>query len=197
MTERGKKKRATRKPPDSQDEALWRSAMQDVDPIKKEPSLPEEPEESLEPPADSTDATPGVAQPPPAIPETQKEPPPAAGIDKRTGEKLRQGKFPIEGRLDLHGHSKAQAHGELIRFIETGFEQGRRCLLVITGKGGAVRQETEGFFESETGVLKKQVPRWLTEPPLAAKVIYFCPAQPKHGGAGALYVYLRRKKKGG
>ncbi len=196
MTGRGKKKKS--KKPGTEDDALWRSAMQDVRPIQKdeEPEEPEPPEEAVE-----TESETGNDAPPPqpslGIPAETQEPPPAAGIDKRTGERLRRGQIPIEGTLDLHGHSKVQAHGELAHFIEAGYEQGKRCLLVVTGKGGSVRQEEGDWFEPEAGVLKKQVPRWLAEPPLAAKVITFAPAQPKHGGDGALYVYLRRKKKRG
>ena len=186
MTERGKKKMA--KNPDTEDQTLWRSAMQDVKSLKKDA----DPEETGEPAGEPEDAA--TKTQPSKIPDTLKEPPPAAGIDRRTEEKLRQGKFPIEGRLDLHGHTQAQAHNELIQFITRGFEQGRRCLLVITVKGSGVEREEEGWFESETGVLKREVPRWLTELPLAGKVIAFTPAQPKHGGEGALYVYLRRKK---
>jgi len=186
MTERGKKK--TAKKPDTEDGTLWRSAMQDVKPLKKDA----DPEETGEPAGEPEDAA--TKTQPSKTSDTPREPPPAAGIDRRTEEKLRQGKFPIEGRLDLHGHTQAQAHNELIQFIERGFEQGQRYLLVITGKGSSGGREEEGWFESETGVLRREVPRWLTVWPLAEKVIAFTKAQPKHGGEGALYVYLRRIK---
>ena len=186
MTERGKKE--TAKKPDTEDETLWRSAMQDVKLLKKGVA----PEETGEPAGEPEDRT--AKNQSPQNPVTPKEPPPAAGIDRRTKEKLRQGKFPIEGRLDLHGHNQAQAHNELIQFIERGFERGQRCLLVITGKGSGEKKEEGGWLEPETGVLKREVPRWLTEKSLAGKVIAFTPAQTKHGGEGALYVYLRRRK---
>ncbi len=187
MKERDKKK--TAKKPDTEDETLWRSAMQEVKPLKKD-AHPEEIGEPAGEPEDTATKT-----QPSKTPDIPKEPPPAAGIDRRTEEKLRQGKFSIEGRLDLHGHTQAQAHNELIQFIERGFERGQRCLLVITGKGSIGGREEGGWYESEPGVLKREVPRWLTEGPLAGKVITFTQAQPKHGGEGALYVYLRRKKK--
>jgi DNA-nicking Smr family endonuclease len=186
VTERGKIK--TVKKPDTEDETLWRSAMREVKPLKKDA----DPEEAGEPAGEPEDAT--TKTQPSKISDSPKEPPPAAGIDRRTEEKLRQGKFPIEGRLDLHGHTQAQAHNELIQFIERGFERGQRCLLVITGKGSMGGREEGSWLESETGVLRREVPRWLTELPLVGKVIAFTPAQPKHGGEGALYVYLRRKK---
>jgi DNA-nicking Smr family endonuclease len=186
VTERGKK--TTVKKPDTEDETLWLSAMQNVKPLEKGV----DPEETGEPAGDREDTAKKIQ--PSKTPTAPKEPPPAAGIDRRTKEKLLQGKFPIEGRLDLHGHNQAQAHNELIQFIERGFERGQRCLLVITGKGSGGEKEEGGWLEPETGVLKREVPRWLTEKPLAGKVIVFTQAQPKHGGEGALYVYLRRKK---
>ncbi len=187
----GARKKGPAKKPDTEDETLWRSAMQDVKLLKKNV----DPEETGKPAAEVA-GEPEEAETktqPSKNPESAKEPPPAAGIDRRTGEKLRQGKIPIESRLDLHGHTQAQAHNELIQFIEKGFAQGQRCLLVITGKGSGGGRE--GGFESKTGVLRGEVPRWLAERPLAGKVITFTQAQPKHGGEGALYVYLRRKKK--
>jgi DNA-nicking Smr family endonuclease len=187
VTERSKKK--TAKKPDTEDDTLWRSAMQDVKFLKKDEDM----EETGEPAAEPENTTTKIQ--PSKILESPKDRPPAVGIDRRTEEKLRQGKFPIEGRLDLHGHTQDQAHNELIQFIERGFEQGKRCLLVITGKGSGGGREEGGWFESETGVLRGEVPRWLTEWQLAGKVIKFTQAQPKHGGEGALYVYLRRKKK--
>jgi DNA-nicking Smr family endonuclease len=187
VTERSKNR--TAKKSDTEDEKLWPSAMQDVKPLKKNVDL-EETDESAGEPEDVA-----AKIPPAKISESPKEPPSASGIDRRTGEKLRQGRLPIEGRLDLHGHTQAQAHNELIQFIERGFEQGQRCLLVITGKGSGGEREEGVWFESETGVLRREVPRWLTESPLTGKVITFTPAQPKHGGEGALYVYVRRKNK--
>jgi DNA-nicking Smr family endonuclease len=187
VTERGKK--TTAKKSDTEDETLWLSAMQNVKPLDKNAG----PEETGEPAGDPED--PATKTRPPKIPDAPKEPPPVAGIDRRTEEKLRQGKIPIEGRLDLHGHTQAQAHNELIQFIERSSERGQRCLLVITGKGSGKEREEGGWFESETGVLRREVPRWLTVWPLAGKVIAVTPAQPRHGGEGALYVYLRRKKK--
>ena len=187
MTERGNKK--TENKPDTENETLWRSAMQDVNLLKKDAGS-----EDTGEPAGEPEEIPAKI-PPVKIPDTRKEPPPGAGIDRGTWEKLRQGKLSIEGRLDLHGHNQAQAHNKLVRFIERGFEQEKRCLLVITGKGSGGGREETGWFGSATGVLRREVPRWLTESPLAGKVIAFTPAQPKHGGEGALYVYLRRKKK--
>ncbi len=108
----------------------------------------------------------------------------AAGVDKRTMEKLRRGKLQLEGRLDLHGMTQEQAHRALVRFIDTGYSQGRRCVSVITGKGTRL--------SGEIGVLRQMVPLWLNQPGLRSKIIAFSHAPKNEGGEGALYVLLKR-----
>lgn len=108
----------------------------------------------------------------------------AAGIDRRSAEKLRRGRLPIEGRLDLHGMTQDAAAGRLAAFIERAEAAGKRCVLVITGKGLA-----------SGGILRDQVPRWLNQAPNRTRVLAFDYARPQHGGAGALYVLLKRRRK--
>lgn len=108
-----------------------------------------------------------------------------AGIDRRTADRLRRGKLVIEGRLDLHGRFQEDAHRALNTFIADSAAAGRRVVLVITGKG----RVSEGG-----GVLRRNVPHWLRLPPCAPHVLAVVPAQPQHGGSGALYVMLRRKR---
>ena len=107
-------------------------------------------------------------------------------LDKRTGQKLVRGQLPLEGRLDLHGMTQDQAHGRLTRFIGASAEAGKRCVLVITGKG----LKPTG----ETGVLRKAVPRWLNSAELRPLVLAIRYAQAKDGGEGALYVLLKRRR---
>ncbi len=109
-----------------------------------------------------------------------------AGVDRATAERLRRGGLVIDGRLDLHGLTQDEAHAALERFLGGSAARGRRCVLVITGKGLG-----DGFGR---GVLRQAVPRWLNEPPNRARILAVMPAQPKHGGAGALYVLLKRKR---
>lgn len=104
----------------------------------------------------------------------------AAGVDRRTTDRLRRGRMAIEGRLDLHGHSQESAHRALNAFIHAAHDQGKRCVLVVTGKG--------------KGILQSGVPRWLNEPDLRRKVLSIEYAQQKDGGTGALYVLLRRHR---
>ena len=119
------------------------------------------------------------------------------GLDRRTAERLRKGKMEIDGRIDLHGLTRAEAHRQLRRFITAAQIRGLRCVLAITGKGSS-RQKTEDapFMGSErSGVLRDAVPSWLRAPDLQHLVIDIRSAQPKHGGSGALYVLLRRSRK--
>lgn len=115
-------------------------------------------------------------------------------IDRRTAEKLRKGKIPIEGRIDLHGMIQDQAHEALTYFIENSLLNQKRCVLVITGKGKA-KSTSEEWLMPGQGVLKRRVPEWLSCPPFNKKILKICEAQPKHGGSGALYVYLRQQIK--
>ena len=139
--------------------------------------------------------TPGEAPMPPAPPTrarkptTVREPPltvgDTAGVDRRTTERLRRGKLPVEAVLDLHGHTQDQAYQALERFVAGSATAGRRCVLVITGKGAV---STGG------GVLRRQFPMWLSAPSLRPYILTLMSAQPQHGGAGAIYVLLRRKR---
>lgn len=118
------------------------------------------------------------------------------GLDKRSAERLRKGKMEIDGRLDLHGLTRAEAHRRLRSFITAAQIQGKRCVLVITGKGSS-RQKTDDapFMAPEkTGILREAVPKWLMAADLRHLVIDIRHAQPKHGGSGALYVLLRRSR---
>ena len=103
-----------------------------------------------------------------------------AGIDGSTQRRLRRGEFLIDLRLDLHGNTAARAHKQLIKFISSAADNGRRCVLVITGKG--------------SGILNGHVPNWLKQPPLSLHVLALAEARPKDGGGGAFYVLLRRKR---
>lgn len=104
-----------------------------------------------------------------------------------------------DARLDLHGFTEAAAHGALITFLRSAQMRGHRLALVVTGKGTR-KSDPYAPFDLELdarsrGVLKTAVPRWLKEPALAGIVADMREAHRKHGGAGALYVYLRKTAK--
>ena len=107
----------------------------------------------------------------------------AKGLDRASADRLRRGKMPIEGRLDLHGMTQVQAEAALSRFIINASNAGKRHLLVITGKG---------LSKGGEGVLRRMVPEWLGRGELARHVLAFSYAQKRDGEHGALYVLLRR-----
>lgn len=111
-------------------------------------------------------------------------------MDKKAFMKLKRGKLVPEGKIDLHGMTLDQAHPALTGFILRAQGQGKRLVLVITGKGKS--KHDDGPIPVRRGVLKHQVPQWLVMPPLAGAVLQVAEAHLRHGGTGAYYVYLRR-----
>ena len=183
-----------RRPISEEERALWHSIAKTATPLKRrrKPETPTAPS----PPVEKTAAR--TAKP--KAPLSPKAPPPVSppsprphalshglsiGIDKRQADRFRRGKTPIEGKIDLHGRTQAQAHDDLHHFLARAHAAEKRCVLVITGKG---------ITGSKSGVLKENVPRWLNEPTLRRHVLAFDYAEPQHGGEGALYVLLKRKK---
>lgn len=119
------------------------------------------------------------------------------GLDRNTSERLRKGKLFIEGRVDLHGMTRREAHSRLKSFLGSAHRQGKRCVLVITGKGSSTQMTDDAPFMGggRKGILKEEVPRWLMEPDLRRLVLDYREAQVKHGGSGALYVLLKRTRR--
>jgi DNA-nicking Smr family endonuclease len=118
--------------------------------------------------------------------------PPATKLDGNTAEKLKRGALDPQARVDLHGLTEARAHQRLLAFLRGAHRQGVRLVLVITGVGNPRREEGAEWMSSPHGVLKQMVPRWLNEREFAALVSGSGSAHRRHGGDGALYVYLRK-----
>ncbi len=112
-------------------------------------------------------------------------------MDRRRFDKLRRGRLEPEARLDLHGMTSERAHAALAAFIAGAEARELRLVLVITGKG---RADDAQAGPRRHGILRHSVPHWLAGPPLAARILQVAPAHQRHGGAGALYVYLRRRR---
>lgn len=109
------------------------------------------------------------------------------GLDQKTFNQLKAGALSTEGHLDLHGMTTDQAYEAMLFFLKESYLQGRRCVLLVTGRG----------INSPGGqsVLRHAMQTWLTRDPLKRVVLAFCTARAADGGAGALYVLLRKQKK--
>lgn len=172
------------------DDDLFRRALADAAPLKRR--RPQPAKQSVKPktPPAKKAAKKKATAAPRSVPVARPKPPPEisagefSGMDRRTAERFRRGKLPIEARLDLHGHYQDAAHDALAGFITESAARGRRNVLVITGRGSR-----EG-----SGVLRERLPQWLNQPPCRAHVLAFTPARPEHGRDGAFYVLLRRKR---
>ncbi|WP_099867193.1 Smr/MutS family protein [Pararhizobium haloflavum] len=108
-------------------------------------------------------------------------------IERPVQRKLARGRLPLEARIDLHGLDQATAHARLLGFVERAHSDGLRHVLVITGKGAS--------FGSE-GALKRSVPHWLAKSEFSRLVSGYEQASRGHGGEGALYIRLKKKRSG-
>ena len=182
-------------PDDDEDTALWARVVESAKPLTKDrargaapvaPKLPPK-RKQASPPAAKIPAKPAAKAAPKPIHVA-----PCPNFDRQVARKLDTGKLAVEARLDLHGLKQVEAHAALRRFLISAQANGKRHVLVITGKG-AGRDEARSFYEEhERGVLRQAVPHWLGLPDLAPLVVSFSPAPRRLGGDGALYVRLRR-----
>ena len=172
-----------------EERALWESVAKQVKPLRKRHRAMKLP--TAAPDAEVSVALKPVAPPKPQAPTKiltapKQEPPPLAPIGRRERSHLSRGRKQIDARLDLHGMTQTRAHRMLFTFLQRAHSDGLTFVLVITGKGKV------GGAESERGVLRRQVPLWLSLPEFRSMVVGFEEAHIGHGGEGALYVRVRR-----
>lgn len=169
---------------------LFETALCDAVPLKP---LPRRRRKHV-PPAPSVQAP----LPKAATPKRTPSPGGTSGIDGRTADRLKRGLLEPQARLDLHGLNERSAHRALVTFLRAARVRKTRLVLVVTGKGEAGSREQDerpfdlGLDRRTRGVLREMTPRWLQEPGLAELIADTRPAHRRHGGAGALYVYLRK-----
>ena len=168
-----------------QEKRAWARVARSVRPIASErmqdlvEGTPADPGFDLSPPASTAKKKPVQGRQSEVGPDTVKRPSPAAD---RSGErKIRRGQVAFQARIDLHGHTQASADAALMQFVSQARTNGARTVLVITGKG-----------RNSEGVLRRNFLHWLESAPARDLVSGWAPAHPKHGGAGAFYVFLRR-----
>jgi DNA-nicking Smr family endonuclease len=189
----------------AEDEALWKAVAATITPIEKQPAAirvtiepkppalrPARTGEPVPPPkasARSRPAPPAVKPPPKAA-----EPP---AFEVKRARKLRRGALEIEDLIDLYGMRQAEAHRALRAFLLSAHARGLSHVKIITGKGRSDSSPERPFelhARERPGVLKRLLPVWLGEPDIAAVVVSYTGAGRQHGGDGALYVHLRRRK---
>lgn len=172
-----------------EDRELWELVAKQVKPLRKHRAsrVPTAPRTEPSAAAPVTNAAPPqrpLAKAPTARP-SKPAMPPLAPLGKRERAKLSRGRSEIEARLDLHGMTQTRAHRALTGFLHRAHHDGLTFVLVITGKGRS---------GGESGVLRRQVPEWLSLPEFRAFVVGFEEAAISHGGEGALYVRIRRAR---
>jgi DNA-nicking Smr family endonuclease len=118
-----------------------------------------------------------------------KQPPALAQFDRRLRQRVTRGQATIDVRIDLHGMTQRQAHAALLRFLKAAQARNAKLALVVTGKGVG----PAAAAASERGVLRRQVPLWLSLPKFRRFIVSVEQAHTSHGGEGALYLHLRRR----
>jgi DNA-nicking Smr family endonuclease len=177
-----------------EERALWESVAKQTKPLRKKARTTKP--HLASPDSKMPAAARAVAAPKPspavkiaraAKPNLAPAAPPLAPLGRRERSQLSRGRKDIDARLDLHGMTQTRAHHALFTFLQRAHSGGLTFVLVITGKGriGA---------ETERGVLRRQVPQWLSLPEFRSLVVGFEEAHIGHGGEGALYVRIRRSR---
>jgi len=169
---------------------LWRGVARRVTPLRRSTAADVAPDEPARqaPSASARKERAGAIQPP-AL----------AQFDRRLRQRVARGQTAIDVRLDLHGMTQKQAHAALLHFLVKAQAHDARMALVVTGKGSGAGMDAgigaAGTAASERGVLRRQVPLWLSLPEFRRFVVSFEPAHGSHGGEGALYLRLRRHQR--
>lgn len=162
-----------------EDRVLWSLVARSTEPLKGRRPVAE-PNSAIEEKIPTLAKAPQAMVAPTAPPKRQHV---MHSLDRPTLDKLSKGKLPIEGRVDLHGMTQGEAHALLLSFLQRAHAGGVRYVLVITGKG---------FSSGGDGILRRQVPAWLSTPPFRALVSSHDISARHHGGEGALYIRLRK-----
>jgi DNA-nicking Smr family endonuclease len=173
------------------DREIWERLRQTVKPLRKrkeaKPAAPIEPIDVVAeaPKVEAKKIKPERASLPPTVKPKVPAPPALAPLEERTRRKLGRGLVEVDAKIDLHGMRQERAHDAMVAFLRRAQAQGHRIVIVVTGKGKP---------GEERGVLRYAVPGWLARPDLRELVVGFQQAERRHGGEGALYVRIRRRR---
>jgi len=170
---------------------LWDKVVASVRPLHPLHPLPRD----RPPGAEPADPSPTPAAPPPAAPQRPKRaapaprPVPGTTLDGSWDRRLARGAVQPDATLDLHGRDLATAYALLDDRLEQAIGMGGRVLLLITGKPPADDRRPVG-----RGAIRAAVGDWLAASRHAGAIAAVRNAHPRHGGAGALYIILRRNR---
>ena len=167
-----------------EEEALWARVVESVRPLRPAPPAAAEapaPAARREAPAPRRAAAPAPAPPP-------KRPGPGTTLDGTWDRCLARGLVAPDATLDLHGHRLATAYDLLDRRLETAIGDGARLLLLVTGKPPGPERPVK------RGAIRAAVGDWLAASRHSGDIAAVRNAHPRHGGAGALYIVLRRRR---
>ena len=110
---------------------------------------------------------------------------PTQTLDGSWDRRIRKGRIEPDFTLDLHGHNLASAHSQLARALDRAVRDSARVILLIAGK-------QRGPDEAPRGAIRRELETWLAHSRHAGRIAAVRNAHPRHGGAGALYLVLRR-----
>jgi DNA-nicking Smr family endonuclease len=169
----------------TEDLKIWRQVTRSVAPLHgtvaeavRHPTEDEEPAPRARPVPQEDPPTPPVHRPSAPLKFGA-----LIDMDRRTAQRFKRGEMAVDGRIDLHGMTLDQAHGALMSYMRGAAARGARCVIVVTGKG-----------KDGVGRIRAEVPHWLNQQPLRALILAVTTARVQHGGSGALYVMLKRKR---
>jgi DNA-nicking Smr family endonuclease len=158
---------------------VWTTVTRSIKPLKKPRRVVKAETATTSPSRKATPKLAAAKQHAVHVRRPPESPAAAAPLTRREKQRAARGHDAIDGRLDLHGHTQDEAHGALLRFLRRASAGEMRLVLVITGK---------------SGVLRRQVPLWLSTVEFRALVISAESAAIRHGGEGALYIRVRRSR---
>jgi DNA-nicking Smr family endonuclease len=178
-----------------EEHALWSGVARSITPLRqtKKRRNPHDQTTAVVTPAAAVSTPRALRE---VTPAAEKSQPPLTPLDRRSKQRIASGRTPIDARLDLHGFTQKDARAALLRFLKGAQAAEAKVVLVVTGKGTVRRRPVRGGYpdHAEPGVLRRQVPIWLSLREFRPFVISVEDAHAAHGGQGALYVRLRRAR---
>ena len=170
----------------TEDELIWQSVISDVEKLKKTKRISPSPQKKKGLKKDQSLTVPFNKNFHHTLELNT-----TADIDKQTFKHFKKEELGVQASLDLHGFTLSAAHEAVHNFIIFSYNQGKRAVLIITGKG--LPHKEQDIYQAK-GSLKQSVPEWLKSDELKNMILSFIHPSAKLGGNGALYILLRRKK---